>query len=213
MKKTILIAFLIYFSNHYLIAQDLGPVRWGIKAGFNFTTSSYKSEQTISTNPFYGGYAGIMMKIPFDNHLHFAPQLDFNYRGLNTRDLNPNRFSKINEVQVRIAPLLQFYLKHPSEKVNSFFIQAGPSIGIGLGGNQTAQNNNNIPLNRKLKYGYQAYGKYDAAWHTGLGYDGKAGFRLLLEYVHGLSNMINTENGPTLKYRTISLGIGYLINK
>lgn len=212
MKKLILLISL-FCVNGLLKAQETEKILKGVKAGYNLTFSTYKSASKLDTKPFHGGYLGAMMKIPFDNHLFFVPQVDFSYRGMATDSLKPNEFSSIKEVHLRVQPLLQIDFKHPKEHSNTFFLQFGPSIGFGMLGRQVKQDWGNVPADQKLKYGFQAYGKYDAHWHTGLGYENTSGLRVLLEYAHGLGNMINTDDGPSLKYRTVSLGIGYWFGK
>jgi hypothetical protein len=186
--------------------QDLGKIYYGVKGGYNYVLTTYSAAKT---NTVHGGYIGFMMKVPFDNHLHFTPQIDLNYRGMKSDTLPKKEFSKVTELQVRVMPLVQIDFKHPDQKANTMFVQFGPSLGFGITGNQTKQNVAGTPADAKLKYGFNEYGMFDASWHTGFGYETTGGFRLLVDYAYGLSNMINTEFGPKLKYHTVSAGIGY----
>lgn len=209
MKHFILSVTAIFIALTVLQAQDFTKIRLGAKAGYNYSMSNFVTNKQLRTKAVSGGYIGAMLKIPFDGRLFFAPQIDFNYRGMQTDSLQPNQFSSIKELQVRVMPLLQIDFKHPDQKLNTLFVQFGPSLGFGINGKQEKQGGSTTPVKTKLKYGYQAYGMYDASWHTGFGYETTKGFRVLVEYAHGLSNMINTENGATLKYRVVSAGIGY----
>ncbi|MBY0478206.1 MAG: PorT family protein [Chitinophagaceae bacterium] len=210
MKKfiSLLLVIVLFMSVSY--AQGIGKIYYGVKGGYNYVLSAYTASKT---NAVHGGYAGFMMKIPFENRLHFNPQIDINYRGMQADSLPKSQFSKVTEFQVRVMPLVQIDFKHPDENANTFFVQFGPSIGFGLTGDQTKQDAAGVPTSAKLKYGFQAYGKYDANWHAGLGYETNGGLRLLVDYAYGLSNMINTEFGPVLKYHTISAGVGYWFGK
>jgi hypothetical protein len=207
MKQLQLLLLLFLLLQLPTRAQDQGFTHMGFRAGYNYGFSSYKAPDKLPGKPVHGGYAGVQLKIPFDNHLFFAPQMDVNYRGMTLKQPAANEYSKITEFQLRLAPLLQVDFGTPDK--NTYFLQFGPSIGFGIKGKQTRQDGNNNPLQKNLTYGYQAYGRYDASAHLGLGYETAAGFRLLAEYVHGISNMINTEFGPNLKYSSISLGIGF----
>lgn len=206
-QQQLLLTFVLFFISQLLNAQDQGAIHLGFRAGYNYGLSVYKAPAKINTNAVHGGYAGVQMKIPFDNHLFFAPQVDVNYRGMTIETPVVNQYSRVTEFQLRVAPLLQIDFAAPGE--NTLFLQFGPSVGFGIKGNQTKQDGSNNPVKSVLKYGYQAYGRYDANAHLGLGYETTGGFRILAEYVYGLGNMINTEFGPELKYRTLSLGVGF----
>ncbi len=210
MNKFFSLFFLVQFFTLTVWSQDLGKVLFGLKAGYNINNANYITNKTLPVKWAHGGYGGVMLKVPFDNHLFFAPQMDITYRAMITDSLQKNEYSQITEWHMRIAPLLQIDFTNPAKNTNTFFFQFGPSIGYGLTGNQVFQDAANVPVKKKLKYGFNAYGRYDANAHAALGYETKRGFRLMLEYVYGLGNMINTIDKGTLKYRTMSIGIGYL---
>lgn len=206
MKSFLLTTAICLFLSAASFSQTLGKIEYGIKVGYSHVFSKFSAAKT---NGFSGGYAGVMMKIPFDNRLFFTPQIDFNYRGMKTNALPLNSYSKLNEVQFRLMPVVQIDFKHPSKNENTMFVMTGPSLGFGLTGKQTKQDGAGVPANAKLKYGYQHYGMYDASWHAGLGYETTGGLRLLVDYTYGLGNMINTDDAPSLRYHTFSAGIGY----
>ena len=193
-----------------LQSQDLGKIYFGIKGGYNYVFSNFTASETT---PQSGGYVGLMLKIPFENRLHFAPQFDLNYRGMKAKTLVKNTYSKVTEIQARIMPLIQIDFKKPSQKENTLFVHFGPSLGFGLSGNQTKQDDGNTPISGKLKYSYSQYGRYDASWHTGFGYETTKGFRLVVDYAYGLGNMINTDEAPKLKFQAISAGLAYWFGK
>lgn len=207
-KLSLLIACTLLMSVGF--AQDLGKIYYGVKAGYNYVLSAYSASKT---NAVHGGYAGFMMKVPFDNRLHFAPQIDLSYRGMKADSLPKKEWSKVTELQVRLMSLLQIDFKHPDKKANTMFAQFGPSLGFGMKGKQVKQDEAGVPASGKLKYGFSDYGMFDASWHAGIGYESTGGFRLLVDYAYGLSNMINTDDGPKLKYHTISAGVGYWFGK
>jgi hypothetical protein len=213
MKQLFTVFFCTVIFSSASKAQDLTNILFGIKAGYNLNLSSFITTTKVPSNPVHGGYAGVMMKIPFDNRLSFTPHVDFNYRGAETDSIHPSNYSSVKEFQMRIMPLLQIDFKHPDEKANTLFVHFGPSVEFGLKGKQVIQDASNNKQNGDLRYGYQRYGRYDASWHTGIGYETTGGFRLLLDYAHGLGNMINTEGGGTIKYRTVSLGVGYWLGR
>ncbi len=212
MKKFIAL-FLPLFIYNYTSAQDMGHLVLGIKGGYNYSLSSYTTNKKLPTNAVHGGYAGLMLKVPFDKRLFFVPQIDASYRGFSTDSLQKNVYSSIKEINIRVQPLLQLNFKDPETKSNTLFVQFGPSVGFGIWGRETKQDNNATPADANLRYGFKYYGRYDANWHTGIGYETTNGLRFLLEYAHGLGGMINTDNGPNLKYRNISIGFGYWLEK
>lgn len=213
MKKLIALTTLLLCTCILSNAQDMGHVLLGIKGGYNYSLSTYTTNKKLPVKAVHGGYAGIMLKIPFENRLFFAPQIDVSYRGMQTDSLQKDVYSSIKEFHLRVQPLLQLNFKHPETKSNTLFVQFGPSIGFGMTGRQIKQDNANTPVSAPLRYGFKYYGRYDANWHTGIGYETTKGLRFLLEYAHGLGDMINTDNGPSLKYRNISIGIGYWLGK
>lgn len=210
MKSVLLTAVICLFISAASFAQTLGKIEYGIKGGYNHVFSTFSAAETEG---FSGGYAGAIMKIPFDNRLFFTPQIDFNYRGMKSNALPAGTYSKLSELQVRLMPVVQIDFKHPSKNENTLFVMLGPSLGFGLTGNQTKQDGAGVPVNAKLKYGFQHYGRYDANWHTGFGYETTGGLRLLLDYTYGFGNMINTDEAPSLRYHSFSAGIGYLFGR
>lgn len=191
-------------------SQGLGKIYYGLRGSYSYIIAPF----TLSkTEPTHGGDVGVMMKVPFDNRLYFTPQVDFNYRGMKAKTLVPNEYSKISELQFRVMPLVQIEFKHPDKNENTFFLSTGPSLGFGLLGKQVKQDGGGTPADRDLHYGFARYGRFDAQYHLGLGYETTNGLRLLLNYSHGLGNMINTDGAGNLRYRAISAGIGYWFGK
>jgi len=207
-NKTWLTAIAIFFL-HFSHAQDLGVIHKGINIAFQADGSFYQSSGTQPSSLQLGGHAGFFLKIPFDNRVYFIPQADLNYRRFQQKQKKPGEFYQIDEAQVRIAPMLCVDLKQIKNK--TLFFQFGPSIGFGLIGRQTKINTAGGEEKTSLRYGYQAYGRYDASAHAIIGVETGNGFRFSAEYIHGLGNMINTELGPLLKYRTFAVEIGYLL--
>jgi len=197
-----------------LFAQDLGMIQKGVTMAIQVDGSMYQNSNKLKTQFQGGGHIGFLYKIPFDYHVFFVPQADLNYRRFSLKEKTVGEYYRIQEYQLRIAPLLEIDFKNPGE--NTIFIQFGPSIGYGITGKQTTYySSGNLILEEKrtLKYGFQYYGRYDANAHLAVGYETVSGFRFLAEYVYGLSNMINTEMAARLKYRSFALEVGMLLGK
>ena len=194
-------------------AQDFERTFWGVRIGYSANQAVFKTPEKISTQNVSGGYLGLHFKVPFDNRLYFKPFVDLHYRGMKVQAPVANEYSSIREIQIRVAPILHLQLTGQLNRPGGWFLQAGPSIGFGAGGRQIRQSNINTSVSNKLKYGFQAYGRYDATLHMGIGYETAGGLQINVDYNHGLSNMINTEFGPVLKYRYMSAGIGIPIRK
>jgi hypothetical protein len=203
---TIILCFLLNFAH----AQDLGKIEKGISFAIQADGSIYQKESSYPTKFQIGGHAGFMLKIPFDYHVFFVPQADLNFRKFQQKKPVSGEYYSIEEWQLRVAPMLQIDLNKPQS--NTLFFQFGPSIGFGLKGNQVRYNNSQEEK-RSLKYGYQYYGRYDASAHAIIGYEKSSGLRISAEYVHGLGNMINTEMGARMKYRTVAIEVGYILGR
>lgn len=210
MKKFFLLITAVTLFSTLCYAQDLGKVYFGIKGGYNYEMAGYSAAKTTPT---HGGYAGIMLKVPFENRLHFVPQIDVNYRSMSARSLPPKTFSEISEWQCRVMPLLQIDFKKPDAHKNTCFVHFGPSLGFGITGQQTKQDENGVAATGKLKYGFMDYGQFDASAQFGFGYETAGGFRVLLDYTYGLSSMINTDDAPLLKFNAVNFSIGYWFRK
>ena len=205
-QATIFLCFLFNF----LHAQDLGKIEKGLNIALQTDGSIYQKDSSYPTRFQFGGHAGFMYKIPFDNHVFFVPQADLNFRQFQQKRPVSGEYYSISEWQIRVAPMLQIDLKEPGS--NTLFFQFGPSIGFGLKGKETRYNNTQEEK-RSLKYGYQSYGRYDASAHAIIGYEKTSGLRVSAEYIHGLGNMINTEMGARMKYRTFAIEVGYILGR
>lgn len=205
-QATITLCFLLNF----LHAQDLGKIEKGITFALQTDGSIYQKDSSYPTRFQFGGHAGFMMKIPFDYHVFFVPQADLNFRKFQQKKPVSGEYYSIQEWQIRVAPMLEIDFNKPGS--NTLFFQFGPSIGYGLKGKQTRYNNTQEEK-RSLKYGFQSYGRYDASAHAIIGYEKASGLRIAAEYVHGLGNMINTEMGARMKYRTIAIEVGYVLGR
>lgn len=210
MRKIIWIIVFISISA-ITYAQDFGKVEKGISIAIQTDGSMYEKTVSYPTKMQLGGHAGFMLKIPFDYHVFFVPQADLNFRQFQQKQRIQNEYYSISEWQIRIAPMLEIDFSKPEK--NTFFLQFGPSIGYGLKGKQTTINNSGNEESQKLKYGFQAYGKYDISAHAIFGYEMTSGLRIAAEYVYGLGNMINTEFGARMKYRTIAIECGYILGR
>ena len=209
MRKKYWLAIITIFNLQFSDAQDLGPIRKGIHIAIQTDGSFYQTTETQPTKWNVGGHAGFFLKIPFDNRVFFVPQAELNYRRFQQKQKSSGELFLINEGQLRLSPTLQIDLKQNGN--TTIYFQFGPSIGFGLAGQQTTITNTGAEEKGKLRYGFQAYGRYDASAHAIIGLEKVRGFRFAAEYVYGLGNMINTELGPRLKYRTIALKVGYLL--
>lgn len=194
-------------------AQDFEKSIPGLRLGYSANRALYKTPETQNSRWVHGAYAGLQIKIPFDNRLYFKPFIDVHYRGMELETALPDQYRKIEEVQIRVAPLLHLQISGEKNKPGGWFVHAGPSIGFGVWGRQTRQDGNNNAVTQNLKYGFQSYGRYDFTIHVGLGYETRGGLQLHADYNHGMSNMINTEFGPLLKFRYLSGGISIPLRK
>lgn len=199
------------FISSAIKAQDFSKVEKGVSLALQTDGSMYEKGISYPTQLQFGGHAGFLLKIPFDYHVFFVPQADLNFRQFQQKQRVPNEYYSISEWQLRLAPMLEIDFSKAEQ--NTFFLQFGPSFGYGLKGQQTTINNLGNEESSSLKYGFQAYGKYDVSAHAIFGYEMTSGLRFAAEYVYGLGNMINTDFGARLKYRTIAIECAYIFGR
>ena len=192
--------------------------RFSFFAGPQATTVHYVvrgSEQ--STDFKFGFQAGAGAKIEFDNRLYFSPAIYYSLKGykveLKQGAYPPGLHAINNNTTVHTletAFLLQYDFGNSS---SHFFLKAGPSLDFQLSGREKFDLDDGSKINRKMKYGFADYGRYAAAGILQIGYETAGNYIFYVHYAHGLSNLNNADEGPTVFYRVLGISIGKYFKK
>lgn len=214
MKRIVIVSVLIYAS-----FCAYSQVQVGLFAGPQTSTVRFSTkEHVLQPNGYkYNFQAGATLKVPFDGHLYFAPSLLYSLKGYtvtmnnatNPPDTNAlNNNTTIHTIEV--APLLQFDL---SNKPSHFFIRYGFSVEVAMAGHEKYDVKSGGSVSQPMKFGFTHYGRYGANEIMQLGYESNGGFYMLASYHRGLGNMSNVDEGPTIKYRAVSICFGIYLNR
>jgi len=188
-------------------------IHFGLKAGINSVNAYVVAPDGTkpSTSPGTGYYIGGLMKINFDNKLYFVPAIQYSYKNytINYNDVNLSS-CKIHLNYVEIPLLLNYDFKNSG---NYFFIQAGPSFSVALSGTADSTKPGQASHTENMKFAYTSYGRYEANAVLNLGFHFSNHISVIGGYALGLGTIVNDDNGPVIKHRMFSLGLGYTFNK
>lgn len=197
-----------------LVAQN----QVGIFAGPQATTADYKvGTATQSTTMKYGFQAGVLMKVPFENKLFFAPAVFYSLKGYKVK-LNGYAYPPdVNAVDnnttmhsVELAALLQVDL---GNKPSHFFIKGGPTLDFLLFGKEKFNLKSGGSVSRNMKWGPGEYGHYAANAILQLGYESNSGFLVFAQYSYGLTTINNADGGPRIGNRIYGISIGKYLKR
>ena len=187
--------------------------RFSFFAGPQATTVHYVvrgSEQ--STDFKFGFQAGAGAKIEFDNRLYFSPAIYYSLKGykvvLKQGAYPPGLLAINNNTTVHTletAFLLQYDF---SSRPSHFFFKGGPSLDFQLAGREKFDLGDGSQINRKMKYGFADYGHYAASAIVQVGYETASNYIFYVHYAHGLTNLNNADEGPSVFYRVLGISIG-----
>jgi hypothetical protein len=185
-------------------------------AGPQTVRARYKIDGQLQTSDFKAGLqAGVSAKIPFDTKLYFAPSIYYSLKGYRvsfSRPSNPPDPTAVSNNTVvhtlEFAPLLQVDF---SDRPRHFFLRFGPSLDFQLYGQEKYKLANGSTISQKMPYGFTHYGRYAASGILHAGIESKRTV-LYLQYTQGLTNLDNTEGGPSILYRAVGITIGKLIS-
>ncbi|MEO5948500.1 MAG: porin family protein [Chitinophagaceae bacterium] len=206
-----LLIFFIATSAH-------SQVEFGIFGGPQATSATYKIDETKQKTSYkFGFQVGGMMKVPFEGNLYFAPAAFYSMKGykvsFNKISIPPDIDAVDNNTtfhNLELAGLLQYDF---GANPDHFFLKAGPSLELQLLGNEKFNRSNDVPVDRKIKFGFADYGHYLFNFLTILGYESSNGFTIYGQYSLGLANIINTDGGPTVRHQAFGISFGKYFNR
>jgi Outer membrane protein beta-barrel domain len=213
MKSFCLSVLLVLFTST-VFGQNLV----GIFAGPQVTTSFYSLQDQKQKNKVkYGFNAGVMMKVPFEGNLYFAPAAMYSLKGYK---VTYTQFSALPDVNAKnnnttlhtfeLAALLQFDL---STNPGHFFIKAGPSLDFQLIGKEKFDLLSGGSVKRNMKFSYGDYGHYSANMLGQFGYETRNSLLIFAQYTYGLASINNFDGGPNIRHRVFGISVGKYLDK
>ncbi len=190
MKKVVALLFAILFFGIITQAQD---IKWGIKAGSNFTEISGRS---FNQNFNLAYQAGLFSEIDFTNTIGIQPEILFSEisstttSGLNAVYSNFNLNHPFNLNYLSIPILLRYNLN------KLVTLNVGPQFSILM------SNNNSV-----METGENAFKQGDVSMVGGIQLN-LAAFRIYGRYAIGISDLNNISSQDTWNSQQIQLGIG-----
>jgi Outer membrane protein beta-barrel domain len=190
----------------------------GFFAGPHASTADYKvNNVSQSTSMKYGFQGGMLMKVPFENRLFFAPAVFYSLKGYKVK-LNGAAYPPdVNAVDnnttihsVELAALLQVDL---GSKPSHFFIKGGPTLDFLLFGKEKFNLNSGTSVSRNMKWGPGEYGHYAANVIAQFGYESNSGIFVFGQYTYGLTTINNADGGPRIGNRIYGISFGTYLKR
>ena len=214
MKTTVLLAGFV-LATLPSFAQHNGLIVFGGPQG---SSTDYRiSGQRQQATPRAGFNIGTGLKVPFENHLYFAPSLAYSMKGYDVRFSRPsnppsdaatsNR-TRIHTAEMRV--LLQYDL---SLKASHFYVKTGPVLDFQLKGHETFAEGKEVTVSRPMTFDFNAYGYVGANVFMQFGYETRNGLSFAAEYSHGIGSINNVDNGPIILHRVYGLTVGYYLKQ
>jgi hypothetical protein len=205
MKKHYIFLLLLCFATWQVNAQ----VRLGYKAGVNY--SSAKATTYYGENvPVSGGtgfHVGAQLRVPFEENITFLPQMQYAYKNF-TLEYNSGDTSSVHmKYHYLEIPLLLEYNSHVDGR--GFFVQFGPSFSVALAGSEEITEKANSVTSQPIKFGFNAYGRFEANLVANLGYQFSPTMQCTIGYAHGLGSIVDDDFGPSIKPRMITASLYY----
>jgi hypothetical protein len=193
--------------------------KFGFFAGPQMTSASYTARSVKQETSYKTGFqAGVCLKVPFDIKISFVPTAFYSMKGYKvtyTQFLFPPDPAAIDNNTLihtfELGALLQYDF---NEMPSHIFIKAGPTLDFQLFGNEKYHTMSNELVDRNMKFSFGDYGHFSANMLLQLGYETKNGFMIFGQYSHGLANINNADEGPSIRHRVFGISIGkYLARK
>ena len=196
----------------------ISQVDFGFFAGPQATSSRYTIRNEKQENEFkYGFQAGVLMKVPFEGNLYFAPAAFYSLKGYKvkfTQFLFPPAANAIdNDTRMHtfeLAAMLQYDL---GTGPGHAFIKLGPSLDFQLFGKESFNLMDGGHVDRDMTYNYTDYGRYAANMIMQFGYETSGGLLVFAQYSHGMGSLNNADGGPKIRHRVYGISLGKYLKK
>lgn len=203
--KWIVIAALVCLS-----VRTHAQLHLALRAGVQTSSAHYKRQgEKISTDHVTGFYAGIAGQAYFDDKVAFVTGLHYSARGFAVKTLPGDtlRTYRLNYLDIPLLIQVDF----GKTRGKGMYGKIGPSIGIGLFGRESYTGANGIKIRKPAVMSVTGnnFGLFDASLNAALGYAITQKFFAEATYTYGIGNINNDPNGPNIKSRSLSVGIGW----
>jgi hypothetical protein len=203
MKKLIpFVLFILFIAHQKAICQK---ARLGIGAGVTLANMYSNADgEKDNGDSKIGLTIGVFTDIPLSSHMSFQPALNFLQKG--TKDNDDGIKAKVN---LNYLELPLNFLYNSNSTAGNFFIGGGPSFAYGISGKTTITFQGEKE-SAKVNFGSDPSDdlrRLDMGVNFMTGYCLKSGFRVALNYNHGLSNL-NPGGNDEGKLRSSYFGLG-----
>lgn len=169
--KLFLLASGMLLLSAAVFAQD--NVRWGVKAGANFSTIHTESDAP-SWGSRTGIHAGLLAHIHLNKNWAIQPEAVYSLQGSKNTEGGETQVNNLNYINVPV--LLQYMFD------NGFRLQTGPQLGFLVSANTKIEGGTHTE-NTDL------YNKTDFSWSFGGGYLSNSGLGVDARYNLGLTDV------------------------
>ncbi|MEP6928179.1 MAG: porin family protein [Ginsengibacter sp.] len=189
MKKTTVIIALFFL----LFTSQAQQAHFGLKGGVNISQLHFNDNTTTDSK--VGVNAGLFVHIHASPTWAIQPELLYSLEGAQQKIGNSKVTYNLNYLNVPV--LLQYMFS------NGFRLEGGPQIGFLLNAKTKAGN---------VTVDNASFKSTAFSIPLGIGYLTSSGVGLDARYVFGLSNINDSENGPTVQSNVFQLGLFYQLS-
>ncbi|MBA2499883.1 MAG: PorT family protein [Chitinophagaceae bacterium] len=195
-----------------------GPPELGVFAGPQITSAHYTVEGEKQETTYKFGYqAGVLLKVPFDNHLFFSPNVYYSLKGYDVTLKNgsypPSTLAKNNNTTIHTIEVGGFLQYDFKKEPGGFFVKAGPAFDFVFSGQETFTLADETIVDQPMKFSFGDYGRITASLNVQFGYETRSRYMFFAHYAHGLGSMNNADGGPQIKHRIIGISVGKYLKK
>lgn len=177
------------------------------RAGINISTARARYNGVTKDNNFVAGpHIGLQFDTEFEGRLHFSPFIAYNHRGYVINKVNDSISEIRNSIHyIDLAPLISYHFSKTNLD-KSFYLTAGPVMGIAIGGKEKTTTygqtvSKNMQFSLTGKYGY-----FDLSMLGGIGWRSPKWY-LEANYLFGLGNINNEVRKDKRNIQNRSIGI------
>ncbi|HEY0039286.1 MAG TPA: porin family protein [Flavisolibacter sp.] len=227
MKKIIFLAVAAVVST-----AAFSQVKWGVQGIGNLSSVSVKADgaEMFKKSSNIGFGVGVSSEIPLSSQVSLRPSLNLLQKGGKLKsafDMDGGDGSMFPSIEIDnklyYAELPVTLVYNVNLSTGKLFFGAGPSVGFGLFGKTKVTSTNpldpsekeeeEIDAFKKDEDGESPYKRFDLSANAIAGYQWKSGLYVNAGYSLGLSNMIESEDGESMKNRGLQLTVGFFFNK
>lgn len=191
MRKVLLAFSIAAISFGTANAQKESSVKFGLKAGVNFSNARSTTSGTTTTEDMKVGFhVGALANLPVSSEFSINPEVVYSAEGAKEKGSD----AKINLGYINVPVMAQY------NTASGFFVETGPQIGFLLSAKAKA---NGVTQDVK-----DAFTSTNFSWGLGAGYKVASGLGFNARYNLGLSNIEkNPASGDKTKASTIQVSV------